>query len=68
MIPYQTIPLTAEIVEESSKIQAQMQRHGETPGMNDLYIASTALTLKLALVTRNTQDFKRIPGLKVETY
>jgi len=68
MIPYQTIPLTAEIVEESSKVQAQMQRRGETPGINDLYIASTALTLKLALVTRNAQDFRRIPGLKIETY
>jgi len=68
MVPYQTIPLTTEIAEESSKVQAQMQRRGETPGLNDLYIASTALTLKLALVTRNAQDFRRIPGLKIETY
>ena len=68
MVPYQTIPLTVEIVEESSKVQAQMQRRGETLGINDLYIASTALTLKLALVTRNAQDFRRIPGLKIETY
>jgi len=55
-------------VEESSKVQAQMQRRGQTPGINDLYIAATALTLKLALVTRNIEDFKRIPSLKVETY
>jgi len=68
MTPFQTIPVTMEIVEESSKVQAQMQRRGETLGINDLYIASTALTLKLALVTRNAQDFKRIPGLRVETY
>jgi predicted nucleic acid-binding protein len=45
-----------------------MQTRGLTPGINDLYIASTALTLKLALVTRNDQDFKRFPGLRVETY
>jgi tRNA(fMet)-specific endonuclease VapC len=68
MTPFQTIPLTMEIVEESSKVQAQMQRRGLTPGLSDLYIASTALTLKLALVTRNDQDFKRVPGLRVETY
>ena len=55
-------------MEESSKVQAQMQRRGQTPGINDLYIAATALTLKLALVTRNIEDFKRIPSLKVETY
>jgi tRNA(fMet)-specific endonuclease VapC len=68
MTPFQAIPLTTEIVEESSKVQAQMQRRGQTPGINDLYIAATALTLKLALVTRNIEDFKRIPSLKVETY
>jgi tRNA(fMet)-specific endonuclease VapC len=68
MTPFQTIPLTMEIVEESSKVQAQMQQRGQILGINDLYIASTALTLKLALVTRNDRDFKRIPGLKVETY
>jgi len=68
MTAFQIIPLTTEIVEESSKVQAQMQTRGLTPGINDLYIASTALTLKLALVTRNDQDFKRFPGLRVETY
>jgi tRNA(fMet)-specific endonuclease VapC len=68
MTPFETIPLTTEIVEESSRVQAQMQQRGQTLGINDLYIASTALTLKLALVTRNDQDFKRIPSLRVETY
>ena len=68
MTAFEIIPLTTEIVEESSKVQAQMQTRGLTPGINDLYIASTALTLKLALVTRNDQDFKRFPGLRVETY
>jgi tRNA(fMet)-specific endonuclease VapC len=68
MTAFQTIPLTTEIAEESSRVQAQMQQRGQILGINDLYIASTALTLKLALVTRNDQDFKRIPGLRVETY
>ena len=68
MTAFQIIPLTTEIVEESSKVQAHMQTRGLTAGINDLYIASTALTLKLALVTRNDQDFKRFPGLRVETY
>ncbi len=68
MTPFETIPLTVEIVEESSRVQAQMQWRGQTLGINDLYIASTALALKLALVTRNDQDFKRIPSLRVETY
>jgi len=68
MTAFQTIPLTNEIVEESSKVQAQMQGRGQTPGIDDLYIAATALTLKPAIVTRNVEDFKRMPSLKVETY
>ena len=31
----------------------------------DAIIAATALTHRLPLVTRNTDDFKRIPGLQV---
>jgi predicted nucleic acid-binding protein len=45
MTPFQIIPLTTEIAEESSRIQAQMQQRGQILGINDLYIASTALTL-----------------------
>lgn len=66
--PFQVIPLTMEMAEESSRLQAQMRRKGQPIGINDLYIASTALKLKLSLVTRNTADFRKIPGLKLETY
>lgn len=66
--PFQVIPLTMEMAEESSRLQAQMRRKGQPIGINDLYIASIALKLKLSLVTRNTADFRKIPGLKLETY
>ncbi len=68
LTPFQVIPLTREIAEESSKIQAQRERRGEIMGINDLYIASTALRLNLSLVTRNIDDFENISGLKLEKY
>ena len=68
LTPFQPVPLTSEIAEESSKLQAQTERRGKPKGINDLYIAATALRLKLALVTRNVRDFEGIPELELETY
>ncbi len=65
---FQIIPLTVEIARESSQLQAGMQRKGKILGINDLYVASTALSLRLTLVTRHVEDFKRVPGLRIETY
>ena len=66
--PFEVLPLTNEIARECSKLQANLQRRGRMLGLNDLYIASTALSLKLSLVTRNTDDFKRVPDLNIERY
>ena len=37
-------------------------------GPNDLLIASIALANGLTLVTHNTREFSRIPGLKLEDW
>jgi predicted nucleic acid-binding protein len=37
-------------------------------GSNDLWIAATALEREMALVTRNTAEFSRVPGLKIKGY
>ena len=65
---FEILPLTKEIVEISSRIHAQLERKGQTIGINDIYIASTALHFKLKLVTRNSEHYQRIYGLQVETY
>lgn len=68
LTPFQVIPVTTEIAEESSKLQAWAEHSGRPIGVNDLYIASTAIRLSLALVTRNRRDFEKIPDLRLENY
>ncbi len=66
--PFQVLPLIPEVARESSELQASLQRNGRMLGTNDLYISSTALWLKLTVVTRNVEDFKRVPYLRIETH
>ena len=37
-------------------------------GANDLRIAAIALENDATVVTRNTRDFERVPGLRIENW
>ena len=50
------------------KIRAHLQRAGTPIGNYDLLIAAHALYEGLTLVTNNTKEFDRVPGLKVENW
>lgn len=65
---FEVLPLTQEITEVSSLIQADLANSGKIIGINDIYIAATALFFNMKLVTRNLSHFKRIKGLDIETY
>ena len=49
-------------------IRATLERAGTPVGANDLLIASIALAHDCLLVTRNSREFERIVGLRVETW
>jgi tRNA(fMet)-specific endonuclease VapC len=49
-------------------VRAQLRREGRPIGANDLMIASIALVGELTLVTRNLDEFARVPGLQVERW
>jgi predicted nucleic acid-binding protein len=65
---FEAIPVTREVVEASSKIHADVTASGSQIGINDVYIAATAVHYGFSLVTRNISHFKRIPKLKLENY
>jgi len=46
--------------------EAQEKNFYSEIGQNDLWIASTALSLRLPLVTRNRRHFDKIGGLRLE--
>ena len=45
-----------------------LQENGMLIGGNDLWIAATGLAYQMPVVTRNTQHYRRVPGLRVEAY
>ncbi len=53
---------------EYGKLRAELEREGITIGAYDLQIAAHAISLKAVLVTNNLREFKRIKGLKVESW
>lgn len=50
------------------RVRAQLQKQGTPIGAMDLLIASHALFIDTILVTNNTREFERVPGLKVENW
>ena len=50
------------------QIRAVLKARGTMIGANDLFIAAHARSLKLTLVTNNTQEFGRVPELHIENW
>jgi len=62
------LELPAEAADEYAAIRAELQRKGTPIGNNDLLIAAHARSMGLTLVTNNTREFSRVPGLKIENW
>lgn len=53
---------------EAAKTFAGLRKSGVRIGTMDLRIGSIALVCGFTVLTRNTIDFERIPGLRVEDW
>ncbi len=53
---------------EYGKIRAHLKQKGTPIGANDLLIAAHALALDAILVSDNSREFLRVPGLKLENW
>ena len=49
-------------------ILAQLQKTGQKIGIEDIFIAATALANRCTLVTANIKHYSRIPGLSIENW
>ena len=61
-------PFTAEAAKSSANIQVQLGKKGMRIGPFDTLIAGTALANNAILVTHNTKEFERVPGLQMEDW
>ncbi len=62
------LPLEAPVDRHYGEIRYYLERQGTPIGPNDLLIAAHALAANLTVVTANTTEFSRVPGLKAENW
>jgi len=62
------LSITSRVADTYAKLRAQLETTGNPIGPNDTWIAAEALHHKLVLVTNNTREFERVPGLRVENW
>jgi len=49
----------------AARIRVALEKRGSVIGPMDILIAGTALSLGALLVTNNSAEFSRVPGLRV---
>ena len=62
------MPLEANTASYYAGIRVDLERAGRSIGAYDLLIAAHALTLRLILITNNTEEFSRIRALRLENW
>lgn len=62
------LPLGESAGKVYGSIRASLEKDGNVIGPNDMLIAAHALAEGLTLVTNNTREFRRVPGLNIEDW
>lgn len=62
------VPFGTEDAGHTALIRAHLSRAGTPIGPSDLQLAGTALARRLRMVTHDTAEFKRVPGLICEDW
>ncbi|WP_018651111.1 type II toxin-antitoxin system VapC family toxin [Actinobacillus capsulatus] len=65
---FPTLHFNSQDAYHAGKIRATLQQKGTPIGAYDTLIAGQAIAQNLTLITRNTKEFERIDGLKLENW
>jgi len=65
---FPVLPWTMEVSWHYGAIFRDLKARGQLIGANDLWIAATALSRDMALVTNNAADFTRVNDLDVRAF
>jgi predicted nucleic acid-binding protein len=66
--PLRVLEVTADVAHVYASVARLLRVAGRLIGANDLWIACTAKASAVAVVTRNVEHFRRVPGLDVIDY
>jgi tRNA(fMet)-specific endonuclease VapC len=67
-IRFASLPFAEAAADEFGRIRAYLERAGTPVGPYDMQIAAIAVANGLIVVTHNTKEFERVPGLKIEDW
>ena len=62
------LPFGTEEARSAASIRVDLEKKGRPIGPDDILIAAVAMTNQFILVTRNTAEFSRIKGLRLENW
>jgi tRNA(fMet)-specific endonuclease VapC len=66
--PLEVAPFDRNATAAYGRLRAALEKKGQTIGSMDLLIAAHAVSLDVRLVTHNSREFGRVPGLKIEDW
>jgi len=68
LAPLEVLPFDAAAIWHYADLRAALERQGQPIGALDTMIAAHCLALNAVLVTNNTREFARVPGLRLENW
>jgi tRNA(fMet)-specific endonuclease VapC len=68
LAPYLSLPFDDSAAEHFASIRYHLEQHGLVIGPYDVQIAAIALANGCTVVTHNTSEFTRVPGLVLEDW
>lgn len=68
LLPLEVLGFSSEATVSYGRLRAAIEKQGTPIGPLDTLIAAHALSLGAILVTNNTREFERVPGLQIEDW
>lgn len=68
LAPLEILPFDASAIWQYGELRAGLERRGQLIGALDIMIAAHALASNTILVTNNTREFARVPGLRLQNW
>ena len=65
---FESVPLNYASARQAGVLRQSLKKGGVLIGPYNLLITSIALANNLTVITRNTREFERVPGVKLENW